>query len=176
MAIVLLTLLKIVRRHPEMAPSLRNAGSVLALTSPDQGGIAAGMRELLGRYEEHCAVAPLFAAAAAGIEAALGRTIVPAEFERHLLDLLRDRARCDKLLRWALSIQNFALHFHPKHTPLGEFILPKQKRIEYRFGLAAEEPELLDLSPAALKVAVRNRVPKAKATPLRVRPSAAGRR
>ncbi|MDB5243896.1 MAG: hypothetical protein JWP57_4522 [Spirosoma sp.] len=161
---VLLTWLKLERLHKEKAPTLTNACSMLALTPPDQGGIPVGVRELHDRYNEHCAVAPLYAAAVAEIEATLGRAILPSEFKPQLHHLLRDRAGRERMLRWATAIQNRALNFHPNHRPEYERILPPEKCIEHRFGVAAEEPQLLKLGPAALKIAVRAHVTKERTT------------
>jgi hypothetical protein len=104
---------------------------------------------------KHRQLAPLWAAALAAIEHALGRPIHFGEFRNRLSDLLRNPAGRSRIFRWEPAFRQFAIEHRKPRRQQHERILRAEEAIVYRTGLNPEPPALIRLAPDALKAASR---------------------
>jgi len=118
------------------------------------GGTERGLEQDL---KKHGQLAPLWAAAVAAIEHALGRPIHFDEFRNRLSDLLRTPPGRSRIFRWEPAFRQFAIDHRKPRRPQHERILRAEEAIVYRTGLNPDPPALIRLAPDALKAASRAR-------------------
>jgi hypothetical protein len=138
--LIMLTVARLALHHPNLTASAKRACFAVARTPATEGGVGPTEPATIFKpWPKWRGIGPMYAALIIELEDG-GRKPDPDGFGEGVLRVLIDGERLRRVLCWSIWLRNFALSHKLPNT--GKAFLPLEEAVEYRVGLAPEQPPI----------------------------------